>query len=82
MDQEAALPTGTVNSTTPTCVFLWPALAVRQNPHLSAVARGIGAARSGVRSARALTNPSVTFTPGLTSVGGSGEKPLLQGNPK
>lgn len=51
--------------------------AIRQNPRLTAVAREIEAARRGVRSARALTNPSVTFTPGITSIGGSDEEFLL-----
>lgn len=50
------------------------ALAVKQNPRLAAAAREIGAARSGVRSAQALTNPEVLFTPGLTSAGGSDEE--------
>lgn len=53
------------------------ALAIRQNPRLTAAARQIQAARRGVSSARALTNPSFTFTPGLTSIGGSDEELLL-----
>ncbi len=51
--------------------------AIRQNPRLTAVAREIVAARAGVRSARALTNPSLTFTPAIIS-GGSDEEVLLQ----
>lgn len=53
------------------------ALAIRQNPRLAAVARDILAAQAGVRSARALTNPSLIFTPAITS-GGSDEEILLQ----
>jgi len=53
------------------------ALAVRQNPRLSAAARDIVAARRGVSSARALANPSVTFTPGITGSAGSDEELLV-----
>lgn len=52
-------------------------LALRQNPRLTAAAREILAARRGVSSARALVNPSLTFTPGITSAGGSDEELLL-----
>ncbi len=52
-------------------------LAVRSNPGLSASARDVAAARSGPRSARALSNPTFTFTPGLTSVSGSGDELIL-----
>lgn len=52
-------------------------LAIRQNPRLIAAAREIVAARRGVSSAHALTNPSLTFTPGITSVGGSDEELVL-----
>jgi len=52
-------------------------LAVRQNPRLSAAARDVVAARAGVRSAQALTNPTVTFTPSLFG-SGSDEEILFQ----
>lgn len=52
-------------------------LAVRQNPRLLAVAHDLAAAQAGVRSARALVNPQLTFTPALTP-GGSDEELLLQ----
>lgn len=52
-------------------------LAVRQNPRLVAVTHDLAAAQSGVRSARALTNPQLTFAPALTP-GGSDEDLLLQ----
>ncbi len=54
------------------------ALAVQQNPRLSAATREIAAGRAGLRSARALTNPSLTFAPGLTSINGVGEELLFQ----
>lgn len=54
------------------------ALAIRRNPRLTAAAREIGAARAGVRSARALANPSLMFTPGLSGASGSDEELLLQ----
>lgn len=53
------------------------ALAIRQNPRLTAALREVSAGKSGVRSARALTNPSVVFTPGITSRGGSDEEFLI-----
>jgi cobalt-zinc-cadmium efflux system outer membrane protein len=53
------------------------ALAIRQNPRLSAAAREVAASRSGVRSARALANPSLTFTPAF-SPGGADEELLFQ----
>lgn len=49
------------------------ALAIKQNPRLSAAARDVGAAQLGVRSARALTNPEMVFAPAITS-GGSEEE--------
>lgn len=52
-------------------------LALQHNPRLTAVAREIAAAQAGVRSARALTNPSLTFTPAIIN-GGSDEEILLQ----
>ncbi len=54
------------------------ALAVRQNPRLTAAARDIGAARSGVRAARSLANPSLTYAPGIGSTGGSDTELLVQ----
>lgn len=53
-------------------------LAVRQNPRLAAAAREMAAAQAGVRSARALTNPSITFAPSVLGTGGSGEELLAQ----
>jgi cobalt-zinc-cadmium efflux system outer membrane protein len=53
------------------------ALAVKQNPRLAAVAHDLSAARAGGRSARALSNPQLTFTPALTP-GGSDEELLFQ----
>lgn len=52
-------------------------LAVKNNPRLSAAARDVLAAQSGVRSAGALTNPTFVFTPGLTSISGSGDEVIL-----
>jgi outer membrane protein, heavy metal efflux system len=54
------------------------ALAIQQNPHLSAAARDVVASRAGVRSARALTNPEVTLLPALTGPGGSDQELLLR----
>lgn len=51
-------------------------LAVQNNPRLTAAARDVAAARAGVRSAGALTNPSITFAPAITR-GGSDEELLL-----
>jgi cobalt-zinc-cadmium efflux system outer membrane protein len=51
-------------------------LAIRQNPRLSAAAREVVAARAGVRSARALANPELVFTPAITR-GGSDQELLL-----
>lgn len=53
-------------------------LAVRQNPRLTAAARDIGAAQSGVRAAQSLANPSLTFAPNIGSVGGSDTELLIQ----
>lgn len=52
-------------------------LAITQNPRLVAVVRDVGAARAGVRSARALVNPTLTFTPAITR-GGSDQELILQ----
>jgi cobalt-zinc-cadmium efflux system outer membrane protein len=49
-------------------------LAIQQNPRLSAAAHEVLAAQSRVRSARALANPELTFTPALTGPGGSDEE--------
>lgn len=53
------------------------ALAIRQNPRQSAAAQDVAAAQAGVRSARALTNPTVLFTPAIIR-GGSDEEILVQ----
>lgn len=53
-------------------------LAVRQNPRLTAAARDIGAAQSGVRAARSLANPSLTYAPSIGSTGGSDTELLVQ----
>jgi outer membrane protein, heavy metal efflux system len=52
-------------------------LAIRRNPRVSAAAREVTASEAGVRSARALANPSLLFSPAL-SPGGSDEELLLQ----
>jgi cobalt-zinc-cadmium efflux system outer membrane protein len=52
-------------------------LALRQNPRLSAAARDVVAAQAGVRSARALTNPTLVFVPSLFGTG-SDEEILFQ----
>ena len=49
------------------------AVAVRNNPRLSAAVREVVAAQSGVRAARARANPEISFAPGFTS-GGSDEE--------
>ena len=53
-------------------------LATRDNPRVIAAARDVESAASGVRSARAWTNPNVFFAPGITSVSGTGEEFLFQ----
>ncbi len=53
-------------------------VAVQNNPRITAVTRDVGAATSGVRSARALTNPNAFFAPGVTSISGTGEEFLVQ----
>jgi cobalt-zinc-cadmium efflux system outer membrane protein len=50
---------------------------VKQNPRLVAAAREVAAAQAGRRSARALTNPTVTFTPAIMR-GGSDEEIVAQ----
>jgi len=52
-------------------------LAVRNNPSLSASKLDIEAAQQGARSARALANPQVVYTPAITS-GGSDTELLVQ----
>ena len=52
-------------------------IAVENNPRLSAVARDTAAAQAGVRSANAITDPSILFVPGLTGLGGTGEELLI-----
>lgn len=53
------------------------ALAVKNSPRLSAATREALAARSGVRSAQALANPEIVFTPSIT-VSGSDEELLVR----
>ncbi len=53
-------------------------LAVSRNPRLDAAVRDVRAATAGVRSVRALTNPTVFFAPGITSISGTGEEFLAQ----
>lgn len=54
------------------------AMAMRHNPRLTSVVREIEAAKSAVRAARSPSNPSVTFTPGITGPGGSDTELLVQ----
>jgi outer membrane protein TolC len=51
--------------------------AVQNNPRLRAAVQDIVAAQSGVRSARALINPTFLFVPALTHPSGSDEELLL-----
>jgi cobalt-zinc-cadmium efflux system outer membrane protein len=51
--------------------------AIKNNPRLSAAARQVAAAKFGVRAAGALANPQVSFTPGVTSISGTGEELLI-----
>ena len=51
--------------------------AIRNNPRLSAAARDVVAARSGLRSARSLANPEIVFTPAL-QVGGTDQELLIR----
>ncbi len=53
------------------------AQAVHNNPRLSAALRDEQASRFGVGSARALTNPDITFAPGITSISGSTDELLI-----
>ncbi|MCC6485052.1 MAG: TolC family protein [Armatimonadetes bacterium] len=52
--------------------------ALDNNPVVSAVRAAVGSAEFGARSARALSNPTVHFTPALTSPGGSDEELSVQ----
>ncbi|PIX37772.1 MAG: hypothetical protein CO096_08665, partial [Armatimonadetes bacterium CG_4_9_14_3_um_filter_66_14] len=54
------------------------ALAVEHHPLLQAATYEVAAAQAGVLSARALTNPDILFTPGITSPSGSDEELLVQ----
>ena len=49
------------------------ALAIRQNPRLTAAAREIVASQAGLRSARALSNPNFLFIPSLVGQGSDEE---------
>ena len=51
--------------------------SVENNPRLSAAIRDTLAAQAGVSSARALTDPSILFAPGITSLSGTGEELLI-----
>lgn len=51
--------------------------AVEKNPRLSAAAHDMNAAQAGLRSASALTDPSILFAPGITSLSGTGEELLI-----
>lgn len=53
-------------------------VAIQRNPRLSAAARLIGAAEFGARSAGSLAGADLMFTPGVTSLSGTGEELLLQ----
>jgi cobalt-zinc-cadmium efflux system outer membrane protein len=53
-------------------------IAIRNHPSLTAAAHDVEAAAAGVRSARALTNPSFIVAPALTSVSGSSDELLFQ----
>ncbi len=53
-------------------------IGVQNNPRVIAGTREVGSATSGVRSARALTNPNAFFAPGVTSVSRTGEEFLIQ----
>lgn len=52
--------------------------AIRHNLGLSAVARDVVAARFEEKSAGSLANPEFLFTPGVTSLSGTGEELLIQ----
>lgn len=53
------------------------ALVIKNNPRLSAVLRDANAARSGVRSARALVNPTFTLSPAVPNSNGSSDAVLF-----
>jgi cobalt-zinc-cadmium efflux system outer membrane protein len=52
--------------------------AVRGDPRYAASVVDVGAAQAGVRAARALVNPSLVLSPGITSVSGSSDELLFQ----
>ncbi len=52
-------------------------IAIRSNPKLSAAVHDVKASQSGVLSARSLAEPSILFTPGITSLSGTGEELLI-----
>lgn len=54
------------------------ALAVKQNPRLSAAARDVLAAQTGLSEARALTNPLLTFTPIIAGTDRSHDELVLR----
>lgn len=55
-----------------------PVLSPPQTAASAAAVLDVGAAASGVRSARAPTNPTAFFAPGVTSISGTGEEFLIQ----
>lgn len=54
------------------------ALAIKNNPRLSAAIRDVTAARSGLRSARALVNPSFSVAPSVPNANGATDAILFQ----
>jgi outer membrane protein, heavy metal efflux system len=54
------------------------ALAIKNNPTLSATVRDVTAARSGVRSAQALINPTFFVAPSVPNANGATDAVLLQ----
>lgn len=50
------------------------AAAIKNHPLLSAAIRDMAASQSGVRSARALSNPEIVFSPGITSLAGTDQE--------
>ena len=52
-------------------------IAIRNNPKLSAAVHDVKASQSGLLSGRSLAEPSILFTPGITSLSGTGEELLI-----
>lgn len=53
-------------------------LALANNPRLAAATQEVGAGASGVRAARARTNPEFVVAPGITSISGSADEVLFR----